>query len=141
MSSRSRWFASSTSSGRPVSFHHPLTTYALTFPPPLRRPSIASDLELVPPRRLQAINDREDRGTQQVDAHEREVALRLLGLLDEPGNVPRGIEFRDAEALRMRDGTQRDARVVVVRLKLLDHVTDAALEDVVAEVHAERVPS
>ena len=41
----------------------------------------------------------------------------------------------------MRDRTQRDARVVVVRLELLDHVTDAALQDVVAQVDAERVPS
>src|SRR5213080_2888242 len=47
------------------------------------------------------------------------------------------VSFRHPEFLRARDVAQHDLRVVALFLELADHRADAALEDVVPEVHAE----
>src|SRR3989475_11788937 len=99
------------------------------------------DLEFVAPRRLQRPDDREDVLPKQVDPDEGQVALRCLRLLDEGQDVPLRIEFRHPEFLRARDVAQHDLRVVAVLLDLADHRADAALEDVVPEVHAEGLVS
>src|SRR2546422_2510249 len=64
------------------------------------------DLQLVPPRRLQTVDDGEDRGPQEVNPDERQVALRRLRLLDQAHDVALRVEFRDAEPFGVVDRAQ-----------------------------------
>ena len=97
------------------------------------------DLELVPPGRLEVADDRENRCAEQVDPDEGQVALRQFRLLDEGDDVALPVEFRHAELLRVGDAAEHDLRVVPMRLELFDHRSDPALQDIVAEVRAERL--
>src|SRR6266704_2585819 len=97
------------------------------------------DLELVAPRWLLPPDDREDIFPEQVDSDQGELGLGRLRFLDQGDDVPLGVELRDAELLRVRDATEHHLGVIAFRLELVDHATDSALEDVVAQVDAERV--
>ena len=84
------------------------------------------------------LTDVEDLAAEHVDADERQVALRLLRLLDEPDDAA-VVELGDAEHLRIGHVRQQDLRRRLLALELLDEAVDAAVEQVVAEVHHERV--
>ncbi len=85
-----------------------------------------------------------DRGREHVDADEREVARRLCGLLREPQH-PRGLagrgarQLRNAVVLRIGDRCEQDERLRLVLAKRFDELDYPALEEVVAEVHHERI--
>ena len=112
MVSSTRRFASSMSSRRPVSFHQPVTTCGRT-----RQAAIdevldrVGDLELAARRGLDRLDRLPDRVGEHVHADEREVGLRLLRLLDEPGHAAVGVELGDAERARVRHVLQQDQRV------------------------------
>ena len=67
------------------------------------------DLELVAEARLDALHRVEDRRREHVDADQREIALRLLRLLDQPDDPAVG-QLGDAEHLRIRHPRQQDLR-------------------------------
>ena len=86
--SRISRFASSMSSSLPVSFHQPSTMCGRTVEAAIDQVlDRVGDLELVAEARLDAVHRLEDLGTEHVDADEREVADRLLRLLDEPDDL------------------------------------------------------
>src|SRR5207247_7701412 len=97
------------------------------------------DLELVAPRWLLPLDDREDIFPEQVDSNQGELGLGRLRFLDQGDDVPLGVEFRDAKLLRVRDATEHHLGIVAFRLELVDHASDSTLEDVVPQVDAERV--
>ena len=101
------------------------------------------DLQLVPPARPDRGDRVVDRRTEQVDAREREVAARTGRLLLQADDPSRRVELGHAELPRVGHPGQQDHRVRVARvvgpLELLDERVDAADEDVVAEVHDERL--
>ena len=78
-----------------------------------------------------------DRRREHVDAHEREVGLRLGRLLGEPDDAP-VLELGDAVVLRVVDRREQDQRARGVLAERLDEAVDPALQQVVAEVHHER---
>ena len=96
------------------------------------------DLELAARARLDRARRVVDAGREHVDADEREVGRRLGGLLDEPHDAV-AVELGDAVVLRVGHGRQQDQRVGRARAEGLDELGDAALQEVVAEVHDERV--
>src|SRR5207253_7309429 len=69
------------------------------------------DLELVPPGRFEVVDDRENRGAEQVDPDEGEVALGRVRRLDEGDDVPLPADFRHADHLRVGDVSDHDVRV------------------------------
>ncbi len=93
------------------------------------------------PRRLGAIELTASwmRRAEHVDPDESEVALRLGRLLDETQNVPGGIEFGDAELLRVVDLREQNLRVGTAALELVDQIGDATDDEVVTQVHHEVV--
>src|SRR5207245_9973395 len=93
------------------------------------------------PRWLLPLDDREDVFPEQVDSNEGELGLGRLRFLDQGDDVPLGVEFRDPKLLRVRDATEHHLGIVALRLALVDHASDSTLEDVVAQVDAERVVS
>ena len=88
-----------------------------------------------------------DARVEQVDAHQREVRRRVIGLLDQSHDTAVGADLGDAEALRIGHLGQQDlgrgaavgARPAAVRLEAVDELGDALAEQVVAEVHHEVV--
>src|SRR5438046_8744045 len=64
------------------------------------------DLELVPPGRFEVVDDRENRGAEQVDPDEGEVAPWRLRLLDDGDDVRLPSEFAHAGSLRRGDATE-----------------------------------
>src|SRR5439155_14436951 len=97
------------------------------------------NLELVAPRWLLRLDDREDIFPEQVDSNQGELGLGRLRFLDQGDDVPLGVELRDAKLLRVRDATEHHLGIIALRLELVDHASDSALEDVVAQVDAEGV--
>src|SRR3989441_11848603 len=97
------------------------------------------DLELVAPRGLLPLDDREDIFPEQVDSDQGELGLGRLRFLDQGNDVPLGVELRDAELLRVRYATEHHLGGIALRLELVDHASDSTLEDVVAQVDAEGV--
>src|SRR5438445_1707534 len=87
----------------PPSLHEVRLDPPALFPEGVNR---VRDLELVPPRRLQPIDDREDRGPQQADSNKGEVRLRFLRFLSEAHDGAVLRELGDSEPLRLGHGTQ-----------------------------------
>ena len=75
---------------------------------------------------------------EHVDADERQIALGLLRLLDQPHDAAAG-QLGDAEHLRIGHPSQQDLRRGLLALELLDEPRDAAVQQVVAEIHHERL--
>ena len=99
MSSSTSRLASSMSASWPVSFHQPLDPVALdpvaAVDQPLDR---VGDLELAAPGGLDRPRGLEDRRAEHVDADERQVAGRVLRLLDQ-AHDPVAVELGDAVVL------------------------------------------
>jgi hypothetical protein len=95
------------------------------------------DLELAAPGRLDRAGGVEDSGGEHVDAHEREVRLRLRRLLDEPRHIA-PVQLGDAVVLRIGHRREQDQGVGFLAPELIDEVDDAVAEQVVAQVHDER---
>ncbi len=86
--SRISRFASSMSSSLPVSFHQPSTMCGRTSRPRSIRSWMASVISSsLRKLGLIALDRLEDRRREHVDADQREVALRLLRLLDQPDHA------------------------------------------------------
>ena len=96
------------------------------------------DLELVPPGRFDRFDGLEDVRVEHVDADERQVALRLFGLFHQADD-PAVLELGHTEHRGIRHGCQENQGVGLPLPELLDQRYDAALEDVVAEVHDKRL--
>ena len=108
--SRISRFASSMSSSLPVSFHQPSTRCGRTSRPRSIRSWIASVISSsLRKLGLIALHRLEDRRREHVDADQREIALRLLRLLDQPHD--RAVaQLGDAEHLRIGHARQQDLR-------------------------------
>ena len=87
---------------------------------------------------LMRLTDVEDRVAEHVDADEREVALGLLRLLDEPHD-PAVRQLGDAEHLRIGHAGEQNLRGGLSRSNSSTNRVDAAIQQVVAEVHHERI--
>jgi hypothetical protein len=94
------------------------------------------DLELAAPRRLDRPGRLEDRRREHVHAHQREVGLGLLGLLDQPRHPP-VVELGHAVVLGVGHGRQQDEGVRLLGAEGRDEVDDAVAQKVVAQVHDE----
>ena len=97
------------------------------------------DLVLVAPRRLDGVDGLEDVRVEHVDADQRQIAGRVFRLLDQPLNRAIGAQLGDAERGRIVDRLEDDLAVPVVVGEVADQVADAALNDVIAQKHDERV--
>ena len=128
------------SSRRPVSFHQPRTTCDSTGCCSSTSHWIASVISSSPrPEGWIARAASWMRGREHVDADQREVGGGLRGLLDQPRHAAVGVELGDAVVLRVRHAREQDQRLGLVAAEVRHQVLDAALEQVVAEVHHERV--
>ena len=96
------------------------------------------DLQLAAGRRLDAPDRLEDARVEHVDADQRQVALRLLRLLDQPHDLAVGGELGDPELLRVRHPGEQDLGVAAEAPELFHELGDAAGDQVVAQVHDER---
>ena len=96
------------------------------------------DLELAPRARRDRTRGVVDGGGEHVDPDEREVAARLRRLLGERDDAV-AVELRHPVALRVRHGSEQNQRVRLVRAETFDKFGDPTLEEVVAEVHHERI--
>ena len=109
------------------------------------------DLELAAGRRLDRRDRGVDRRVEEVDADQREVGRRHLGLLDELHDLAVGADLGDAEGGGILDlgqedlgggGDMVDAELgfgVAGALETVDELGEALLEHVVAQVHDEVV--
>src|SRR3954470_7400234 len=95
------------------------------------------DLELVPPGGLDRAGGVEDRRGEHVDPDQRQVGLRLLGLLDQLRDAA-VVELGDAVVLGIRHRRQEDQGVGGLGAECVDQLVDSVAEQVVAEVHDER---
>ena len=95
------------------------------------------DLQLAARRGLDRARRVVDQGHEHVDADEREVRLGLRRLLGQ-GDDAVAVELGDAEVLGVGHRRQEDQRIGLVGLEGGDEVVDAALQQVVAQVHDER---
>ena len=95
------------------------------------------DLQLAARRRLDRARCVVDQGHEHVDADQREVGLGLRRLLGQ-GDDAVAVELGDAVVLGVGHWRQQDQRVRLVGLEGGDEVVDAALQQVVAQVHDER---
>ena len=133
-------FASSMSSSRPVSFHQPSMTCGRTVWPLSMSHWIASVISSSPRARgLDRVDRLEDLRVEQVDADEREVARRVLGLLDQPHDLAVGAQLGHAELVRVGHVREQDLRVAAARAELVHEPGDAVGDQVVAQVHHERL--
>ena len=96
------------------------------------------DLELVAEARLDGLHGVEHRRREHVDADEREVAARLLRLFDQPDDPSVG-QLGNAEHLRVGHAREQDLRCRLLAVELVDEPVDALVEQVVAQVHDERL--
>ncbi len=96
------------------------------------------DLQLAARAGLDRAGGVVDHRREEVDADEREVRLRLRRLLGERDHTV-AVQLGDAVVLGVGHRRQQDQRVGSVGLERPDEVLDAALQQVVAEVHDERV--
>ena len=96
------------------------------------------DLELAARAGLDRPRRVVDARGEHVHPDEREVRRGLGRLLDEPHD-PVAVELGDAVVLRVGHGREQDQRVGCAGAEGLDEVGDPALQEVVAEVHDERV--
>ena len=96
------------------------------------------DLELAARARRDRASRLVDGGGEHVDADERKVAAGCLRLLDEAHDAV-AVELGDAVVLRIRHRREQDQRVALAASEALDQLDDPALQEVVAEVHHERL--
>lgn len=96
------------------------------------------DLVFAACRGWHTVENLEDLRREAVQASDREIARRNLGLFDKALDlIP--FKFGDPEGSRVRHLNQRDERRRAALLKLFDERPSTVLEEVVAEVHAEVV--
>ncbi len=137
--SRTMRLASSMSSSLPVSFHQPRTMCGWTSRPRSIRSWMASVISSSPRGgRLDPVDRLEDGGVEHVDADQRQVALRLLGLLDQAPDLAFVGQLGDAELLGVRHLGEQDLGVAAQGAELVHQAGDAAGDQVVAQVHDER---
>ena len=98
------------------------------------------DLELVPEARRDLVHRVEDLRAEHVHADQRQVPYRLLRLFDQTHHVAIA-ELRDAEHLRVGYARKQDLRRGLLARELIDEMRDAFVEQIVAEVHHERIRS
>ena len=96
------------------------------------------DLQLVAKAWLDPIDGVEDLRSEHVDADERQVADPLLRLFHQTDDLPVA-KLRDTEHLRVRHLGQQNLCRWSLAAELLDEVSDALVEQVVAQVHHERI--
>ena len=133
-------FASSRSSGRPVSFHQPLTISARTIRPVIDQPlDRLGDLVLASPRGLERLRGLEDRVVEQVHADERQVAQMWSFGFSTSRTTRVALEHGHAEVLGLGHVREEDLRVGRRPLELLHEPGHALEQHVVAEVHEERL--
>ncbi len=94
-------------------------------------------LELTAGGGLDLVGGLEDRGAEHVDADQREVAGRVLGLLDQADDAV-AVELGDAVGGGIVDAGEQDQRVRLGAPEDLDQLHDPLAEQVVAQVHDER---
>src|SRR5215469_10674397 len=95
------------------------------------------DLQLSPPRRFQMRYRLVYRRREQVDADQRQVALRLPRLLLQADELAGAVEFRDPELPWVRHLGQHDMGIRPRRPELLYERGNAAHDEVVTQVHHE----
>src|SRR5947207_244669 len=110
------------------------------YPPPIVDQALdrVGDLELAAPRRLDPARSVEDRRPEHVDTHEGEVGRRGRGFFDQSHHRVAG-KLRHAVVLGVRDGREQDQRVWLRSPEGTDQIRDAVAQEVVAEVHHERI--
>ena len=137
--SRISRFASSMSSSLPVSFHQPVDDVRAHGQAAVDQVlNGVGDFQLVAEARLDPVDRLEHLRAEHVDADEREVADRLLRLLDQPHDLAVA-QLGDAEHLRIGHARQQNLRRRPLALELSHEVGDALVEQVVAQVHDERL--
>jgi hypothetical protein len=90
----------------------------------------------VPPGGLDRARGVEDGRREHVDAHEREVGVRLLGLLDQARDAP-VLELGHSVVLGIGHRRQQDQRLGLLASEGGDEVDDAVSQEVVPQVHHE----
>ena len=80
-----------------------------------------------------------DPRVKQIDADEREVAWRRHRFLDQADEVAVAAQLRHTELLGMVDFGQQHQRARLIVYELVDKALDAIDDEVVAEVHHERL--
>src|SRR5574341_2055665 len=94
------------------------------------------NLQLAPRRRLDGMDRLEDRLVKHIDAHEREVAFRVGGLLLQ-GDHPPIPKLRHPKPLRVTDLGKQDLRVGLELLELFHQRTDPVLDKIITQIHDE----
>jgi hypothetical protein len=74
-------------------------------------------------------------GGEDVDPDQREIAPRALGLLHQVDHLAGLVEFGDAELARIWHRGQHYVRVGTARSEVIDQGSDAADDEIVAQVH------
>ena len=98
------------------------------------------DLQLVATGRLDRRDRVVDRRAEEVRTDEREVALRLLRLLDQADEPTLRVELGHPELLRVgRPASSSTSASGEVRVNCVDEIRDATDDEVVAEIHEERL--
>jgi len=97
------------------------------------------DLELAARAGHDRLHALEDGRREEIHADKGEVAARLRRLLDQPRHAAVAVQLGDAVALRVGHLLQQDQSVRTVGVEGLDEGRDALLQQVVAQVHDERV--
>src|SRR6266568_6847536 len=107
---------------------------------PLREVAVVDvgDLELAAGRRLEGADEVEDLRVVEVDAGHGEVALRIPGLLHDPGDLV-ALHLGHPEALRVLHGLQHHLRALPLLGEASREGGEVVLEDVVPQDDADRL--
>ena len=97
------------------------------------------DLVLPAPRRLELGDHVVNGGAEQVHPHQRQVRGRVLGLLHQADDLAPFVQLGDAELAGVVHGGQQHNAVGAATFIFRHQVSDAAAQQVVAEVHHEGV--
>ena len=98
------------------------------------------DLELPPRRGCDGLDGPEDGGVEHVDAHQRQVRRRRLGLLDESHHLAVA-QLGDPELARVGHPRQQDLAIGLLLAEALHQGGELFPDQVVPQVHAEGVRS
>ena len=138
--SRISRLASSMSSSLPVSFHQPSTMCGRTVEAAIDQVlDGVGDFELVAEAGLDAVDRLEHLGAEHVDADEREVADRFLRLFDEADDLAVCAAAATPNICGSGTRVSRICAAGFSRLELAHELGDALVQQVVAEVHHERL--